>query len=244
MTAAGASEPALSIRSPALRSALPTIPSVRTIRLLSSALLLASFLASFPSSAAAIPLVAFLGDSLTAGQGLPAAEAYPQQLADRLEKSGHPIRIVNGGISGDTSAGGARRVGWLLRQKPDLLVVALGANDGLRGFPVEQLERNLESIVEKAEEAGVPVLLLGMRIPPSLGEAYAEKFAAVYGRVARRHSLPSVPFFLDGVAGIASLNQPDGVHPNAKGQALIAANIEGAVRKALGEPRAAVSPTR
>lgn len=186
-----------------------------------------------PARAAEPPLVAFLGDSLTAGLGLPASDAWPSRLAERLAKRGRPIRVLNGGVSGDTSAGGARRVGWLLRQKPDLLVVALGANDGLRGLPIGELEKNLESIVGQGKRAGAKVLLLGLRVPPNLGVLYAESFAGAYARVAKRQGVPLVPFFLEGVAGVAGLNQSDGIHPNGKGQAKIAERVEEPVLDAL-----------
>lgn len=169
--------------------------------------------------------VVFLGDSLTAGYGLAADLAFPAILASRLSGRGHEVRIVNAGVSGDTTAGGLRRLDWLLRQDPEILVVGLGANDGLRGLPVEETEGNLVAIVEKAREAGVAVLLLGMRIPPSYGQDYASAFAEVYPRVAERTDAPLVPFLLEGVAGRPERNLPDGIHPDAQGHVRIAETV-------------------
>jgi acyl-CoA thioesterase I len=175
-------------------------------------------------AAADRPLVAFLGDSLTAGLGLEEYEAYPAVVADRLAEMGEPIRVINAGVSGDTSAGGLRRLSWLLKQKPAVLVVGLGANDGLRGLPVEDTERNLREIVRRGKEAGVRVLLLGMKIPTNYGD-YAAQFSALYPRVARELGVPLVPFLLEDVGGDPDLNQADGIHPNAEGQQKVAGNV-------------------
>ena len=171
------------------------------------------------------PLVVFLGDSLTAGYGLAEEEAFPARLAAALREEGHPVRVVNAGVSGDTSAGGLRRLPWLLTQHPDVMVVALGANDGLRGLSVSLTEKNLREIVAQARGKGVRVLLLGLRLPPNLGADYVRAFEAVYPRVAREAGVPLVPFFLEGVGGVAALNQEDGIHPTAEGQRRIAATV-------------------
>lgn len=175
--------------------------------------------------AAGGPLVVFLGDSLTAGLGLAEEDAYPALLADRLRAAGRPIRVVNAGISGDTTAGGRERLSWLLRQRPDVLVVALGANDGLRGLPLEETERNLRGIVARAREAGADVLLCGMLIPTSYGPEYQEGFGRLFGRVAKAEGIALVPFLLEGVAGERDLNLEDGIHPNPEGQRILAANV-------------------
>jgi acyl-CoA thioesterase-1 len=169
--------------------------------------------------------VVFLGDSLTAGYGLTEEEAFPALLGGLLRGRGVPVRIVNAGVSGDTSAGGLRRLPWLLTQHPDVLVVALGANDGLRGLPVAHTEENLRAIVARAQHAGARVLLLGLRLPPNLGADYVRAFEAVFPRVAREARVPLVPFFLEGVGGVAALNQEDGIHPTAEGQRRIAATV-------------------
>jgi acyl-CoA thioesterase-1 len=129
---------------------------------------------------------------------------------------------VNAGVSGDTSAGGLRRLAWLLKQKPDVVVVELGANDGLRGQPLAGVEANLRDIVARSRAAGARVLLVGLRVPPSLGGDYARDFAAIYPRLARELDVPLVPFLLEGVAGDPDLNLPDGIHPNAEGQRRVA----------------------
>jgi acyl-CoA thioesterase-1 len=179
------------------------------------------------------PLVVFLGDSLTAGQGVEAEEAFPALLGRDLGAAGNPIRPVNAGVSGDTTAGGLSRLPWLLRQKPDLMVVELGANDGLRGLPLRDMEANLRQIVEKAQGAGAKVLLLGMQIPPNYGPDYAQGFADVYPRLARDLGVPLVPFLLEGVGGVRDLNQGDGIHPTAKGHEKLAATVRPYLEKMI-----------
>lgn len=171
---------------------------------------------------AAERVVVALGDSLTAGQGVAPDEAYPAVLEARLRREGYLYRVVNAGVSGDTSAGGLRRVEWVLRARPDVVIVALGANDGLRGLSVEALRDNLEAIVTRLRASGARVLLAGMRVPPNYGDDYARAFAAVFPAVARRTAVPLAPFLLDGVAGDTRLNQPDGIHPTAEGQQVVA----------------------
>ena len=176
-------------------------------------------------TAAEGPLVVFLGDSLTAGYGLDEDAAFPALIEARARDEGRPLRAINGGVSGDTSAGGLARLDWFLRQDPAVLVVGLGGNDGLRGLPLEALESNLRAIVERARARGVEVLLLGQRIPPSLGLAYARDFAELYGRLAEELDVPLVPFLLEGVGGVRRLNLPDGLHPNEEGQKVLAETV-------------------
>jgi acyl-CoA thioesterase-1 len=171
------------------------------------------------------PLVIFLGDSLTAGQGLPADSAFPALVAEMSREKGRPMSFVNAGVSGDATSGGLERVGWLLEQKPDLLVVGLGVNDAFRGQPVDRIEANLRAIVARAKSAGVRVLLLGMRVPTNYGPEYTEAFAAIYPRVAKSEKVSLMPFLLDGVGGHPELNLDDGIHPNREGQRLVAANV-------------------
>ncbi|PYO20953.1 MAG: arylesterase [Candidatus Rokuibacteriota bacterium] len=181
------------------------------------------------SAASATPradhVVVALGDSLTAGLGVGVEEAYPALLEARLRREGFDYRVVNAGVSGDTSAGGLRRLDWALKLKPQVLIVALGANDGLRGQPPAALRANLTQIVERARGAGARVLLAGMRVPPNYGDEYARAFAAVYTSVARATGVPLAPFLLDGVAGDPRLNQADGIHPTAEGQRVIAEHL-------------------
>jgi acyl-CoA thioesterase-1 len=182
---------------------------------------------------AADPLVVCLGDSLTAGYGLAADQAWPALVESTLRAEGRRLRVLNAGVSGDTTAGGLSRLRWLLKQDPDLLVVALGGNDGLRGLPVESTRANLAGIIDGAREAGVEVLLLGMRMPPNLGPDYTRDFERVYTELADELDVRLVPFLLEGVAGRADLNQPDGIHPTAEGQRILAKNVLPALRELL-----------
>lgn len=171
------------------------------------------------------PLVIFLGDSLTAGLGLAEDQAYPARVAARLTARGTPVRVINAGVSGDTSAGGLARLDWLLGQHPDVVVLGLGGNDGLRGLPLAATEKNLREIIRRGRAAGARVLLLGMQIPPNYGPDYAGGFKAMYPRISKDLNVPLVPFLLEGVGGIANLNQNDGIHPTAEGQEKVADNV-------------------
>lgn len=180
-----------------------------------------------PTASAAAPVAAtrrlvFLGDSLTAGLGLPIDDAFPSLIARRLEARGQGWTVVNAGVSGDTTAGGLRRLDWALDGGADVVVVALGGNDGLRGLPVDDLARNLDAIVGKAKASGAAVVLAGMEAPPNTGPDYTTRFRAVYPAVAERHQVTLVPFLLDGVAGEVTLNQNDGIHPNQEGARRVA----------------------
>jgi acyl-CoA thioesterase-1 len=188
------------------------------------------------------PLVVFLGDSLTAGLGLEKDAAYPARVETALETEGLPVRVLNAGVSGDTTAGGLARLDWILKQQPDVLVVGLGGNDGLRGLPLDQTEKNLKEILSRSRQSGAQVLLLGMQIPPNYGE-YADRFAEMYPRVARDVEVPLVPFLLEGVGGVAELNQEDGIHPTAKGQEIMAKTVLPYVRPLVApeEERRAVA---
>jgi acyl-CoA thioesterase-1 len=180
-------------------------------------------------------VIVALGDSLTAGLGVGADEAYPALLEARLRREGFSYRVVNAGVSGDTSAGGLRRVDWALRLSPAVVIVALGANDGLRGQPPDALRDNLTRIIERAQAAGARVLLAGMRVPPNYGDDYARAFAGVYPAVAKATGVPLAPFLLDGVAGNPRLNQADGIHPTAEGQRHIAEVLWPYLKPLLGK---------
>lgn len=173
------------------------------------------------------PVVLFLGTSLTAGYGLPSDDAFPALVADRIEDAGLDYRVVNAGVSGDTSAGGLRRLDWLLRMPIAVLVLELGANDMLRGQDVGAMRENLDAIVRRTREArpDVRVLVAGMRAAPNLGVAYTRGFEAVYAELAERFDAAFVPFLLEGVAGDPKLNQPDGIHPTAEGHRRVAATV-------------------
>lgn len=171
---------------------------------------------------AAAPRIVCLGDSLTAGYGLQADQAYPALLQQRLREAGYPHEVINAGVSGDTSAGGLRRLDWSLRGNVEILVVALGGNDALRGLPPSAMRQNLAAIIERARQRGVKVLLAGMEAPPNFGASYTRQFRAVYTGLAKEYRVALIPFFLAGVAGVPSLNQADGIHPNAAGQRQVA----------------------
>jgi len=178
-----------------------------------------------PPALAEDRVIVALGDSLTAGLGVARDEAYPALLEARLRRAGFAYRVVNAGVSGDTTAGGLRRLDWVLRSRPEVVIVALGTNDGLRGQPVAALRDNLTAIVTRLRESGTRVLLVGMRLPPNYGEAYAGNFAEAFRAVARGTSVVFLPFLLAGVAGDPSLNQADGIHPNAAGHRIVAEHV-------------------
>jgi acyl-CoA thioesterase I len=188
------------------------------------------------------PLVVFLGDSLTAGFGLAEDQAYPAVLDRRLDAEGTPVRVLNAGVSGDTTAGGVARLDWILKQKPDVVVVGLGANDGLRGLDLDQTEKNLREIVRRAKASGARVLLLGMMIPPNYGPEYTERFREMYPEISEDMDVPLVPFLLEGVGGVTDLNQSDGIHPTAKGHELVAATVEPYLVSVLESPVASQAP--
>jgi acyl-CoA thioesterase-1 len=165
------------------------------------------------------------GDSLTAGLGVAPAEAYPARLGARLEAEGYRYRVVNAGVSGDTTAGGLRRVEWALRLAPEVVILALGANDGLRGQDLGAVRANLDELVTRFQRGGARVLLAGMRLPPNYGRPYATEFRRIYETVARLRRVAFMPFLLDGVGGDPRLNQPDGIHPNAEGHRVIAERL-------------------
>jgi acyl-CoA thioesterase-1 len=193
-----------------------------------------------------LPRVVFLGDSLTAGYGVDADQAFPALIGEALRKEGTPIDVVNAGQSGDTTAGGLRRAEWVLKQKPDIVVVGLGGNDALRGQDLASSEQNLRAIVEKCRAAGADVVLLGMLIPPNYGPEYTGKFKDIYPRVAKELNVALVPFLLEGVGGDAKLNQPDGIHPTAEGHQRVAANVLPTLRALLKRraDRSSTQPTK
>ncbi len=181
---------------------------------------LALLLAATPAQAK--PVIVALGDSITSGLGVAADEAYPARLEVLLRREGYAYRVVNAGVSGDTTAGGLRRVDWVLRAEPEIVIVALGANDGLRGQSPRATRANLEAIATRLTAAGARVLLAGMRLPPNYGEEFTREFEAVFPAVARSARTALMPFLLEGVAADPRLNQPDGIHPNAAGHRVIA----------------------
>ncbi len=182
------------------------------------------------------PRIVFLGDSLTAGLGLPRAHAVPALIQQRLDAAGYRYEVVNAGVSGDTSAGGLRRLEWALEGDVDILVVELGANDGLRGLPVAQMKRNLSEIIGAARSRGIAVVLTGMEAPPNYGPLYTAEFRRAYRELADEHDVTFVPFFLEGVAGVPALNNGDGIHPNADGARIVHETVWRALEPLLDRP--------
>lgn len=181
-------------------------------------------------------VIAF-GDSLTAGYGIGLDEAYPAVLQRLLDEAGYAYEVVNAGVSGDTSAGGVRRLDWVLEGRDvRVLVLALGANDGLRGLPPSEMKKNLAAIVEGAKSRGVAVLLAGFVAPEDQKDQYVREFVAVFPELAREHELALLPFLLDGVAGDSARNQADGKHPNAEGARVVAGNVFEALKPLLATP--------
>ena len=182
-------------------------------------------LAAVPGAAAEPIRLLAIGDSLTAGYGLATDESFPVQLETALRDRGYDVTVINAGVSGDTTAGGLARLEWALSDTPDLVLVELGANDGLRGLDPNDTWRNLAAMLETLSERGMPTLLAGMYAPPNLGREYGEVFNALYPELAEAYSVPLYPFFLEGVAADTSLNQADGLHPNGAGVSVIVDNI-------------------
>ncbi len=174
-----------------------------------------------------------LGDSLTAGYGLPGPDSFPRQLEAALKKSGREVVVINAGVSGDTTAGGLARLDWALKDAPDAVIVELGANDGLRGLDPKNSEANLKAIMDRLAEAQTPTLLAGMLAPPNLGSRYGDAFNGMYKRLGARDGVVFYRFFLDGVAAVPELNQADGIHPNAQGVAVVVERILPSVKKLL-----------
>ena len=185
------------------------------------------------AAAAAGPRVLFIGTSLTAGLGLDPSDAFPEVTGRMLDSAGHPARIVNAGVSGETSAGARSRIGWVLREPADVIVIETGANDGLRGLPVSAARENIQAILDsvRLKQPSARVLLVQMEAPPNLGAAYTTAFHAMYPDLAKKNGVELVPFLLGGVAGIPSLNQEDGIHPNRAGARIVARNVYDALVK-------------
>lgn len=172
-------------------------------------------------------VVLFFGDSLTAGYGLSPEEAFPTVVGMKLTESGASVKIINAGLSGETSAGGLTRIDWILKQPIDVFVLELGANDGLRGLPVKDTKKNLQTIIDKvkARNPNCKFVLTGMMVPPNMGREYSNEFKGVFPDLAKTNKAVLVPFLLDGVAGIERLNQADGIHPTAEGHAIVGENL-------------------
>lgn len=180
------------------------------------------------SSPDARPIIVAFGDSLTAGLGMGAGEAYPAQLQRRLDAQGFRYRVINAGVSGETTAGGLRRVPWILKSQPEIVILELGANDGLRGLRLEDTKANLEQMIQQIQRSGAKIVLAGMTLPPNYGKDYIDGFERIYPELAKQYRLPLIPFFLEGVAGAGQLNQADGIHPTAAGYERV---VDGVLQK-------------
>ena len=177
------------------------------------------------SASGEVPRIVAFGNSLTAGLGVSAEETYPAQLHQHLDRSGIRYRVVNAGVSGDTTAGGLRRVSWILKSRPHVVILELGGNDGLRGLSLSETRLNLEQIIQKLQEASVTVVLAGVQIPPNYGKEYTAAFQEIYPALAKKYGLVFIPFILEGVAGSVTLNQADGIHPTGEGYQIIARHV-------------------
>ena len=181
------------------------------------------------------PKVVALGDSLTAGFGLLETQSYPSRLQEHIDKDGYEFDVVNAGVSGDTSAGGLRRLDWALEGDVRVLIVALGGNDGLRGLSVAEMKQNLTSIIERAKARGITVILAGMEAPPNYGSEYAVSFRQAFREVALKQRVLFIPFLLQNVAGQSGLNQGDGIHPNVQGTIIVADTVWAVLRPLLDQ---------
>jgi acyl-CoA thioesterase I len=197
--------------------------------------------ATSAAAAAHVPVILDFGDSLTAGYGLPENEAFPARLEAWLRHHGIAARVVNAGVSGDTTAGGLARLDWALADKPDLVVLALGANDALRGIDPATARANLDNMIRKIKADGAKLLLLGMLAPPNWGTAYQKAFDRIFPDLAHAYHVPLYPFFLEGVAMKPELNQADGLHPNARGVIVLVNHIGPVVAGVLGHPAGSAS---
>jgi acyl-CoA thioesterase I len=187
-------------------------------------------------AAAGVPVILDFGDSLTAGLGLPEREAFPARLEAWLHRRGIEARVVNAGVSGDTTADGLARLDWSLADQPNLVILALGANDALRGIDPSTVRENLDKMIAKIQTSGAKLLLLGMVAPPNWGDEYQHAFDRIFPDLAQAHRLPLYPFFLEGVAMKPEFNQPDGLHPNESGVAVLVDRIAPLVARLLGSP--------
>ena len=191
----------------------------------------------------ALPKIVAFGDSLTAGFGIGLDQAYPAVLQELLDDRGYAYEVINAGVSGDTSAGGVRRLDWVLDSgNVEVLILALGANDGLRGLPPSEMKKNLADILSRASSRGIRVLLAGFEAPPDSKDRYLNEFVSVFPELAREHGVALLPSLLEGIAGVAELNQEDGKHPNVKGARVLAENVLRALEPLLFPPRSSSAP--
>jgi acyl-CoA thioesterase I len=195
--------------------------------------------AADPASPPARPRIVALGDSLTVGLGLLETQSFPSLLQAKIDEDGYQFEVINSGVSGDTSAGGLRRLDWALEGDVKILILALGANDGLRGLSVADMKRNLTAIITRAREKNIVVILAGMEAPPNYGPEYVQAYRTAFRELAAAERVLFIPFLLDNVAGVGTLNQADGIHPNADGARVIADTVWPVLRSVLDQMAAA-----
>ena len=190
-----------------------------------------------PLPSSSVKNIIFFGNSLTAGYGLDLSDAYPALIQAKIDSLKLPYKVINAGLSGETTAGGNSRIDWILKQPVHVFVLELGGNDGLRGIPLEETEKNLQEIINKVKEKypDVKLMLAGMRVPPNMGKQYSENFHKIFEKVAGSNKISFLPFLLEGVGGEPELNQSDGIHPTAEGQKIVAQNVWAVLRDLLPE---------
>jgi acyl-CoA thioesterase-1 len=188
-----------------------------------------------PPPSSSIKNIILFGNSLTAGYGLELTEAYPALIQAKIDSLYHPYKVINAGLSGETTAGGNSRIDWILKQPVHVFVLELGGNDGLRGIPLEETAKNLQQILDKVNEKypDVKLMLTGMRVPPNMGKPYSENFHKIFGDLASSNKIAFLPFLLEGVGGEPGLNQSDGIHPTAEGQKIVAENVWAVLKELL-----------
>ncbi|ACF14224.1 lipolytic protein G-D-S-L family [Chloroherpeton thalassium ATCC 35110] len=179
------------------------------------------------SQAKAEKTILFFGNSITAGMGLRPSNAFPSLIQDKIDQLGWPFKVVNAGLSGETSAGGLRRINWILKKPADIFILELGANDGLRGISPETTKKNLQGIIDlaKKKNPAMKMIIAGMQVPPNLGKAYTDSFQQIFPELAKENRAQLIPFLLEGVGGQPNLNLPDGIHPNVEGHKMVAENV-------------------
>ena len=179
--------------------------------------------------------IVFFGNSITAGYGLDLGQAFPARIQEKLDSMNLPYKVVNAGVSGETSSGGRSRIDWILKQRVDIFVLELGGNDGLRGIPITETKKNLQTIIDKVKEKNpsAKIIITGMQIPPNMGKKYTTAFRSMYPDLAKQNNISIVPFILEGVGGHAELNQQDGIHPTAEGHRILAANVWSVLKELL-----------
>ena len=206
---------------------MPPIQLDRLIRMMRRLFVYNLLFLGLSATAPASRTVLFLGDSITAGYGLDSSQAFPARIQKKIDLKGWNFKVINAGQSGDTTAGGLARLDWLLKNRVDVLILELGGNDGLRGISIDAMKKNLQKIIDRTKERypQAKIIIAGMQVPPNMGRDYGRRFEAAFTELAKKNQAALIPFILDRVGGIRELNQPDGIHPTAKGHEIVADNV-------------------